>query len=99
MGMGQSIQSLSVAREALPNPRCRGAGGAEGRDSRRGGVIPRRYRGANTMSKPVVLITGALSGIGRATAVAFAQQGARVVVAGRREEAGQALAAELRGMG
>jgi NAD(P)-dependent dehydrogenase (short-subunit alcohol dehydrogenase family) len=51
------------------------------------------------MSTPVVLITGALSGIGRATAVAFAQQGARVAVAGRREEAGQALAAELRGLG
>ena len=34
---------------------------------------------------PVVLITGALTGIGRATAVAFAKQGARVVVSGRKE--------------
>ncbi|MGF6350655.1 glucose 1-dehydrogenase [Variovorax sp. W2I14] len=48
---------------------------------------------------PVVLITGALTGIGRATALAFAHEGSRIVVSGRREEAGQALAAELRGLG
>lgn len=51
------------------------------------------------MTKQVVLITGALTGIGRATALAFAKEGARLVVSGRREEAGQALAAELRTMG
>lgn len=51
------------------------------------------------MSKPVVLITGALTGIGRATAVAFAREGARLVVSGRRETEGQALAKELRGLG
>jgi NAD(P)-dependent dehydrogenase (short-subunit alcohol dehydrogenase family) len=51
------------------------------------------------MSNPVVLITGALTGIGRATALAFARQGANVVVSGRREEAGAALTAELRGLG
>jgi NAD(P)-dependent dehydrogenase (short-subunit alcohol dehydrogenase family) len=51
------------------------------------------------MSKPVVLITGALTGIGRATAVAFAAEGARLVVSGRHEKAGQALAAELRDLG
>jgi NAD(P)-dependent dehydrogenase (short-subunit alcohol dehydrogenase family) len=37
------------------------------------------------MSSPVVLITGALTGIGRAAAVIFAQEGARVVVSGRRD--------------
>src|ERR1700740_3520022 len=52
-----------------------------------------------TMSNPVVLITGALTGIGRATAIAFAKEGARLVVAGRHEETGQQLAAELRGLG
>src|SRR5258707_2179454 len=51
------------------------------------------------MSNPVVLITGALTGIGRAAAVAFAKKGARVVVAGRRDEAGQALVKELRSFG
>lgn len=49
--------------------------------------------------RPVVLVTGALSGIGRATAEAFAREGARIVVSGRREEEGQALARDLRQMG
>jgi NAD(P)-dependent dehydrogenase (short-subunit alcohol dehydrogenase family) len=40
------------------------------------------------MSSQVVLITGALTGIGRAAAVAFAKRGAKVVVAGRRDAAG-----------
>src|SRR4051794_29807246 len=51
------------------------------------------------MSYPVVLITGALTGVGRAAAVAFAKKGAKVVVAGRRDEAGQALVKELRSFG
>jgi NAD(P)-dependent dehydrogenase (short-subunit alcohol dehydrogenase family) len=51
------------------------------------------------MDTPVVLITGALTGIGRATAVAFAKKGAKVVVAGRRDDAGRELADELRSLG
>jgi NAD(P)-dependent dehydrogenase (short-subunit alcohol dehydrogenase family) len=51
------------------------------------------------MSNPVVLITGALTGIGRATAIAFAKDGARLVVAGRHEDAGRQLTTELRGLG
>jgi NAD(P)-dependent dehydrogenase (short-subunit alcohol dehydrogenase family) len=51
------------------------------------------------MDSPVVLITGALTGIGRATALAFAQEGADVVVSGRGDDAGQALVAELRALG
>ena len=50
------------------------------------------------MGTPVVLITGALTGIGRAAALAFAREGNRIVVAGRHETAGQELAAELRVM-
>jgi NAD(P)-dependent dehydrogenase (short-subunit alcohol dehydrogenase family) len=51
------------------------------------------------MKKPVVLITGALTGIGRATALAFAHEGARIVVSGRQEEPGRALADEIRAIG
>jgi NAD(P)-dependent dehydrogenase (short-subunit alcohol dehydrogenase family) len=51
------------------------------------------------MSAPVVLITGALTGIGRAAAIAFARMGNRVVVSGRRKDAGEALATELRALG
>jgi NAD(P)-dependent dehydrogenase (short-subunit alcohol dehydrogenase family) len=51
------------------------------------------------MDTPVVLITGALTGIGRATAVAFAKKGAKVVAAGRRDDAGMALVDELRSFG
>src|ERR1700757_133259 len=54
---------------------------------------------SGTMSERVVLVTGALAGIGRATATAFAREGAAVVVSGRRDEDGKALAAELRALG
>ena len=51
------------------------------------------------MTSKVVLVTGALTGIGRATALAFAREGASIVVSGRRDDAGQALANELRALG
>jgi NAD(P)-dependent dehydrogenase (short-subunit alcohol dehydrogenase family) len=51
------------------------------------------------MSKQVVLITGALTGIGRATAFAFAAEGAQVAVSGRQTDKGQALVAELEAKG
>ena len=51
------------------------------------------------MSNQVVLITGALTGIGRATALAFAKIGARVVVNGRRPAEGKALQVELQRLG
>jgi NAD(P)-dependent dehydrogenase (short-subunit alcohol dehydrogenase family) len=51
------------------------------------------------LNTPTVLITGALTGIGRATALAFAHEGARVVVSGRHNDEGQKLATELRKLG
>ncbi len=51
------------------------------------------------MNTQVVLITGGLTGIGRATALAFAKEGAQLVVSGRRDEEGQNLVAEIRKKG
>jgi NAD(P)-dependent dehydrogenase (short-subunit alcohol dehydrogenase family) len=51
------------------------------------------------MSTQVVLITGALTGIGRAAALAFARDGATVVISGRREADGKALENKLRSRG
>jgi NAD(P)-dependent dehydrogenase (short-subunit alcohol dehydrogenase family) len=48
---------------------------------------------------PVVLITGALTGIGRAAAEIFAREGAQVVVSGRHDKEGQELVAELEAIG
>ena len=47
----------------------------------------------------VVLITGALTGIGRATAVAFANEGDQIVVSGRHGDVGADLVEELRALG
>ena len=51
------------------------------------------------MNTQVVLITGALTGIGRATALAFANEGAQVVVSGRHDDEGQKLVGEIRKKG
>jgi NAD(P)-dependent dehydrogenase (short-subunit alcohol dehydrogenase family) len=60
---------------------------------------PAKSEGSRKMSTQVVLITGALTGIGRAAAVAFARDGHRIAVAGRHEEAGRELVTELRALG
>src|ERR1700675_1652206 len=51
------------------------------------------------MNTPTVLITGALTGIGRAAALALAYEGAGVVVSGRHDDEGRKLASELRKLG
>jgi NAD(P)-dependent dehydrogenase (short-subunit alcohol dehydrogenase family) len=51
------------------------------------------------MKNQTILITGALTGIGRATAIAFAREGAKLVVSGRHDDKGHELVAELRGLG
>ena len=43
---------------------------------------------SKTFENKVVLITGGTTGIGRATAIAFAREGAKVVVSGRRKAEG-----------
>ena len=47
----------------------------------------------------VALITGGNAGIGRATAIEFAKQGAKIVVSGRREKEGRDVVAELKALG
>ncbi len=48
---------------------------------------------------PVALVTGATSGIGHATALAFARAGWRVAATGRRADRGEALVAAIRAAG
>jgi NAD(P)-dependent dehydrogenase (short-subunit alcohol dehydrogenase family) len=54
---------------------------------------------ANRLQDKIVVITGATSGIGKASTELFAEEGAKVVFAGRRTEEGLALETDLRGKG
>jgi NAD(P)-dependent dehydrogenase (short-subunit alcohol dehydrogenase family) len=54
---------------------------------------------AGSLKESVVLITGALTGIGRATAFAFAEEGSKLVVSGRKDTEGRQLVKELESLG
>ena len=51
------------------------------------------------LGSKVALITGGYGGMGRASARLFAKEGATVIIAGRNEERGNALAAEIKEAG
>lgn len=51
------------------------------------------------LKNKVALITGGTSGIGRATAILFAEEGAQVAITGRNRERGQEVVAELEALG
>ncbi|MEH7443720.1 SDR family oxidoreductase [Bacillus sp. JJ1122] len=53
----------------------------------------------SAIKNKIVIITGASSGIGRATAVKLASEGAKIVLAARREERLQELAQEIKSQG
>ena len=53
----------------------------------------------NTFAGKVALVTGGTSGIGKATAIAFARHGAKVVLSGRREKEGAQVVADIKKLG
>jgi NAD(P)-dependent dehydrogenase (short-subunit alcohol dehydrogenase family) len=62
-------------------------------------IVAREANVTKQFSGKVALVTGGSAGIGRATAVAFAKEGAQVVIAARREKESEAVLAEIRGAG
>jgi short chain dehydrogenase len=59
----------------------------------------RREHSMRQFAGKVALITGGNAGIGRAAAIEFAKQGAKVVISGRREKEGHDVIAEINALG
>jgi NAD(P)-dependent dehydrogenase (short-subunit alcohol dehydrogenase family) len=53
----------------------------------------------NDYTNKIVLVTGGTSGIGKVTAIAFANAGAKVILTGRREKEGAEVVAEIKKLG
>ena len=53
----------------------------------------------NSFTDKVVLVTGGTSGIGKVTAIAFANAGAKVTLTGRREKEGTEVVTEINKIG
>ena len=56
-------------------------------------------RSVGSFDDKVVLVTGGNSGIGKVTACAFAREGAKVVIAARRKEAGLEVVGDIESTG
>src|SRR5260370_275059 len=68
-----------------------GVGGGKPRQNEKRKTQSKRSNMNNTLQNKVALVTGGTSGIGKAAALALAKAGANVVVAGRRDNEGQAV--------
>src|SRR5205823_11981233 len=62
-------------------------------------ALPERENMSSRMDGKVIVITGASSGIGLATARRVAAEGAAVVLAARRKDVGEQAAADIRAAG
>jgi NAD(P)-dependent dehydrogenase (short-subunit alcohol dehydrogenase family) len=96
--LGKSFQVPILSRGTVTPPGDRRTAGCSDVQDRRGATAthePERVLCVENLG----ILRDELTGIGRARALAFAHEGARIVVSGRRDDEGQKLATELRNLG